>query len=166
MTVIIVFSWTIFLFTAVLPAKTTMDQQTVKLQIYTGKTRDMPIRSARFVAMMQTKGVYKSILGTREQPNEPAPQANGASNYEMKNHKMLKDAHEKEFEDTEMFKERGKIVWCHLALTLEATTPKLMRNVCVVDDGIGEGTTATKFLRLRFQRMEMPTVVTFVVQLA
>ena len=113
-----------------------MDQQTVKRQTYTGKTQDILIRSTRFVALMQTKGNYKLILGTREQPNAPAPQANEASNYEMKNHKMLKDAHEKEFEDTEMFKERGKIVWCHLALTLEATTPKLMRSVCVGDDGI------------------------------
>ena len=136
LTVIFVFSWTIFLFTTVLPAKTTMDQQTVKLQTYTGKTQDILIRSTRFVALMQTKGVYKSLLGTREQPNAPAPQANGSSNYEMKNHKMLKDAHEKEFEDTEMFKERGKIVWCHLALTLEPTTPNLMRNIFVGDDGI------------------------------
>ena len=29
--------------------------------------------------MMQTKGLYKSLLGTEEQPNEPATLANGAS---------------------------------------------------------------------------------------
>ena len=49
--------------------------------------------------MMQTKGLYKSRHGTEEQPNEPAPLANGASNDEMKNHKVLKDAYEKEVID-------------------------------------------------------------------
>ena len=42
--------------------------------------------------MMQTKEHYKSLLWTEEQPNEPAPLANGAS---KKNHKVLKDAYEK-----------------------------------------------------------------------
>ena len=45
------------------------------------------------MAMMQTKGLYKSLLGTQEQPNEPALLANGASNDEKKNHKALKDAY-------------------------------------------------------------------------
>ena len=44
------------------------------------------------MAMMQTKGLYKSLLGTEEQPNEPAPLPNGAPNDEKKNHKVLKDA--------------------------------------------------------------------------
>ena len=42
--------------------------------------------------MMQTKGLYKSLLGTEEQPNEPAL-ANEASNDEKKNQKVLKDAY-------------------------------------------------------------------------
>ena len=46
------------------------------------------------MAMMQTKGLYKSLLGTEEQPNEPAPLANGTSNDEQKNRKVLKDAYE------------------------------------------------------------------------
>ena len=54
-----------------------MDQQTVKLLTCTGKAQDLPIWSTRFVAMMQTKGHYKSLLGTEEQPNEPAPLAKG-----------------------------------------------------------------------------------------
>ena len=73
-----------------------MDQQTVKLLTYTGKAQDFPIWSTRFVAMMQTKDLYKSLLGTEEQPSEPALLANGASNDEKKNHKVLKDAYEKE----------------------------------------------------------------------
>ena len=73
-----------------------MNRQTVKLLTYTGKAQDFPIWSTRFLAMMQTKGLYKSLLGTGEQPKEPAPLASGASNNEKKNHKVLKDAYEKE----------------------------------------------------------------------
>ena len=85
--------------------------------------------------MMQTKGLYKSLLRTEEQPNEPALLANGATNDEKKNHKALKYAYEKEVAD---IKEKRNNVWCHLALTLDATTLMLMRHDCVGDDGIGD----------------------------
>ena len=163
LTVIIVFCFVPFLFTTVLPAQTTIDQQTVKLLNYTGKAQDIPIWSTRFVAMMQTKGLYKLILGTKEQPNEPAPLAKGASNDGKKNHKVLTDAYEKEVAD---IKEQLNNVWCHLALTLDATTLKMMRHGCVGDDGIGDGPKAWKLLQERFQSVEKPTVVTLVAQLA
>ena len=76
-----------------------MDQQTVKLLTYTGTAQDFPIWSTRFVAMMQTKELFKSLLGTEEQPNEPALLANGASNDEKKNQNVLKDTYEKEVAD-------------------------------------------------------------------
>ena len=140
-----------------------MDQQTVKLLTYTGKAQDFPIWSTRFVAMMQTKGLYKSLLGTEEQPIEPAPLANGATNDENKSHKVLKDAYEKEVAD---IKEKRNNVSCHLPLTLDATTLMLMRHNCVGDDGIGDGAKAWKLLQERFQSVETPTVVTLVAQLA
>ena len=87
------------------------------------------------MAMMQTKGLYKSLLGTEEQPNEPVPLVNAATNDEKKNHKVLKDAYEKEVAD---IKEKRNNVWCHLALTLDATTLMLMRHDCVGDDGTGD----------------------------
>ena len=133
MTVIILFCLVPFLFTTVLPAQTPLDQQTVKLLTYTGKAQDFPIWSTRFVAMMHAKGLYKSLLGTEEQPSEPAPLANGATNDEKKNDKVLKDAYEKEVAD---IKEKRNNVWRHLALTLDATTLMLMRHDCVGDDGI------------------------------
>ena len=105
------------------------------------------------MAMMQTKGLYKSLLGTEEQPNEPAPLAKKATNDE-KNHKVLKDAYEKEVAD---IKEKRNNVWCHLALTLDATTLMLMRHDCVGDDGIGDGAKASKLLQERFQSVETPT---------
>ena len=161
MTVLIFFCLLLFLFTTVLPAQTTMDQQTVKLLTYNGKARDFPIWSTRFVAMMQPKGLYRSLLGTEKRPNEPAPLANWASNDERKNHKVLKDAYEKEAADI-----KEEQVWCHLALTLDATTLMLMRHDCVGDDGIGDGAKAWKLLQERFQSVETPTVVTLVAQLA
>ena len=112
---------------------------------------------------MQTKGLYKSLLGTEEQPMEPAPLANGASNDEKKNHKVLNDAYEKEIAE---IKEKRNNVWCHLALTLDSTTLMLMRHDCVGDDGIGDGAKAWKLLQERFQSVETPTVVTLVAQLA
>ena len=115
------------------------------------------------MAMMQTKGLYNSLLGSKEQPNEPAPLANGASINEKKNRKVLKDAYEKEVAD---IKEKGNDVWCHLALTLDATTLMLMRHDCVGDDGIGDGAKAWKLLQERFQSVETPTVVTLVARLA
>ena len=85
--------------------------------------------------MRQTKGLYKSLLGTEELPNEPAPIAKGASNDEKKGRQVLKDAYEREVAD---IKEKGKIVWCRLALNLDATTLMLMSHECVGDDGIGD----------------------------
>ena len=144
LTVIILFCLVPFLFTTVLPAQTPMDQQTVKLLTYTGKSQDFPIWSTRFVAMMQTKGLYNSLLGTEDQPNEPAPLPNGETNDEKKKHKVLKDAYDKEVAD---IKEKRNNVWCHLALTLEATTLMLMRHDCVGDDGIGDIAKAWKHLK-------------------
>ena len=113
--------------------------------------------------MMQTTGLYKSLHGAEEQANEPAPLANGANNDEKKNHKVLKDEYEKEVAD---IKEKRNNVWCHLALTLDATTLMLMRHDYVGDDGFGDGVEAWKLLQERFQSVETPTVVTLVAQFA
>ena len=112
--------------------------------------------------MMQTKGRYKPLLGTEEQPNGPAPLANGASNDEKKNHKVLKDAYEKEVAD---IKEKRNNMWCHLALTLDATTLILMRHDCVGDNGLGDEAKAWKLLQERCQSVKTPTVLTLVAQL-
>ena len=62
--------------------------------------------------------------------------------------------------------ERRNKVWCHLALTLDATTLMQMRHDCVGDEGIGDRAKACKFLQERFKSVQMPTVVTIVAQLA
>ena len=87
----------------------------------------------------------------------------GASNDEKKNHKVLKDAYEKEIAD---IKEKGNNVWYHLALTLDATTLMLMRQDGMRDDGTRDEAKAWKLLQERFQSVKTPTVVTLVEQLA
>ena len=87
----------------------------------------------------------------------------GQAMIKKKNHKVLKDAYEKEVAD---IKEKRKNVWCHLALTLDATTLMLMRHDCVGDDSIGDGAKAWKLLQERFHSVETPMVVTLVIQFA
>ena len=99
---------------------------------------------------------------TEEQPNEPSALTNGASN-DDKNPIVLKDAYQKEIAD---IKKKRNNVWCHLALTLDATTLMLMRHDCAGDDGIGDRAEAWKLLQQRFQSVEAPTVMTLVAQLA
>ena len=84
-----------------------MIRQTVKLLTYTGKTQDIPVWSTRFVTMLQTK----ALLGTKEQPNEPALLSNMASNEEKRSHKMPNDAYEKEVADIKEKKMMCGAIW-------------------------------------------------------
>ena len=105
------------------------------------------------MALIQMKGLYKSLLETDRPPNEPAILTNGASKDEKK-------------KDSRHQVKRNN-VWCHLALTLNATTLMLMRHDdCVGYDGIEDGAKALKLLHERFQSVETPTLVTLVAQLA
>ena len=85
----------------------------------------------------------------------------GASNDEKKNHKVMKDAYEKEVAD---IKEKRNNVWCHLALNLDALTLMLMTHDCVGDHGIGDEAKAWRLLQERFHSVGTPTVVTLVAQ--
>ena len=111
--------------------------------------------------LSQIKVIYKWLLGTEEQPNEPAPLANGSSSDENKNHKVLKDAYEKEVAD---IREKPNNVWCHLPLTLDAASfMGLWWDITVWE------TTAAKACKLlpdRLQSVETTTVVSLVAQLA
>ena len=84
-----------------------MDHKTVKLLTYRGKGKDFPVWSTRFVAMMRTMGPYKSLLGTEEQPNEPAPLANAESNGEKNNN----DAYEWKFQTSRRYGTMCDAIW-------------------------------------------------------
>ena len=68
----------------------------MKLLTYTEKAHELPVWSTRSLAMIQSKELYKLLLETEEQPNEPAYIANGESNDKKKIHKLLKYSYEKE----------------------------------------------------------------------
>ena len=61
---------------------------------------------------------------------------------------MLKGVYKKKVAE---IKAKRNNVWCHLALTLDATTVVLMRHDCVEDDGIRDGAKAWKILQERFE---------------
>ena len=85
------------------------------------------------MTMMQTRRLYKCLLGTEEQLNLPVTLYNGASNNDKNGHKMLKDANEKKVAD---IKYKRNPVRFPLGITLDTTTLMLTRHDCVGDNGI------------------------------
>ncbi len=57
-----------------------MDSQTIKWVVFDGKSENYPAWSTKFTVYMQTKGVYKVLLGKEIVPEEIAPLAENASN--------------------------------------------------------------------------------------
>ena len=141
----------------------TMDQQTLKLLSVSGKTEEFPIWSTRFTALMQTKQLYKTLMGTEEQPEEPPELEEGATNPERERHRQAVAEYEKRVSE---LNEKSNSVWCNLALVLDTTTLMLIKHDCLNDNGTGNGTKAWKMLQERFQSVETPTVVSLVSQLA
>ena len=56
-----------------------MDSNAVKWLCFTGSAEDYPAWSTKFTAFMQTKGLFKSLLGKEVIPEEIAPLAEDAS---------------------------------------------------------------------------------------
>ena len=50
-----------------------MDSNTIKWLTFTGTSEDYPAWSTKFTVFMQTKGLYKSLLGREVLPPEIAP---------------------------------------------------------------------------------------------
>ena len=84
--VIILFCLVSFLFRNVLPAKITMDQQTVKLLTYKGNAQDVPIWRTRFVQKFRRKDSTNQYLKQSSNPMSLHHYQKGASSDE-KNHK-------------------------------------------------------------------------------
>ena len=57
-----------------------MDSQTIKWLVFDGKAENYPAWSTKFTAYMQTKGLYKALLGKEIEQEEIAPLAEDASN--------------------------------------------------------------------------------------
>ena len=68
---------------------------------------------------MQTKGLFKSLLGKEVIPEEIAPSAEDASAEQQAQRQAKVQQRNKEIED---IKERNNNVWCHIALALDKTS--------------------------------------------
>ena len=112
---------------------------------------------------MQTKGLYKALLGKEIIPEEIAPLGEDASNEQ----KTAWDAKVRERnKQIEEIKERNNTVWCHIALPLDNNSLLYIRYDCLSSDGVGDGAKAWRLLQQRYSNVEKPTVVSLVRQIS
>ena len=113
-----------------------MDSQTIKWLVFNGKAENYPAWSTKFTAYMQTKGLYKELLGKEIIPEEIAPLAEDASNEQ----KTARDAKVRERNmQIEEIKERNNTVWCHIALALDNNSLLYIRHDCLSSDYLSWG---------------------------
>ena len=140
-----------------------MDSQTIKWLVFNGKAENYPAWSTKFDAYMQTKGLYKALLGKEIIPEEIAPLAEDASNEQ----KTAWDAKVRERnKQIEEIKERNNTAWCHIALALDNNSLLYIRHDCLSSDGVGDGAKAWRLLQQRYSNVEKPTVVSLVRQIS
>ena len=145
------------------PRIITMDSQTIKWLVFNGKAENYPAWSTKFTAYMQTKGLYKALLGKEIIPEEIAPLAEDASNEQ----KTAWDAKVRERnKQIEEIKERNNTVWCHIALALDNNSLLYIRHGCLSSDGVGDGAKAWRLLQQRYSNVEKPTVESLVRQIS
>ena len=140
-----------------------MDSNAVKWLCFTGSAEDYPAWSTKFTAFMQTKGLFKSLLGKEVIPEEIAPLAEDASAEQQAQRQAKVQQRNKEIED---IKERNNNVWCHIALALDKTSLMYIRHDCLSQDGTGDGAKAWRLLQQRYSNVEKPTVVSLVRQIS
>ena len=140
-----------------------MDSNAVKWLCFTGSAEDYPAWSTKFTAFMQTKGLFKSLLGKEVIPEEIAPLAEDASAEQQAQRQAKVQQRNKEIED---IKERNNNVWCHIALALDKTSLMYIRHDCLSQDGTGDGAKAWRLLQQRYSNIEKPTVVSLVRQIS
>ena len=145
------------------PRIITMDSQTIKWLVFNGKAENYPAWSTKFTAYMQTKGLYKALLGKEIIPEEIAPLAEDASDEQ----KTAWDAKVRERnKQIEEIQERNNTVWCHIALALDNNSLLYIRHDCLSSDGVGDGAKAWRLLQQRYSNVEKPTVVSLVRQIS
>ena len=140
-----------------------MDGNTVKGLCFTGTAEDYPAWSTKFTAFMQTKGLYKSLLGKEVIPQEIPPLAEDASEQQRAERETKVQQRNKEIED---IKKQNNSVWCHLVLALDKTSLMYIRHDCLSKDGTGDGAKGWRLLQQRYSNVEKPTVVSLVRQLS
>ena len=141
----------------------TTDSNSLKWLHFSGKSEDFPTWSTRFIAFMQTKGLYKTLIGEEDRIVRPRDLEENASEEQRAAHNAQQEQYRVKVEEKT---NRNNTVWCYLALTLDSTTLMTIRHDCVNADGMGDGQAAWKAVMDRFRSNEAPTVVSIVAQLA
>ena len=123
----------------------------MKLAAFSGKPEDFPAWSTNFVALMHTKGLFRTAMGNDDLPEaEPtlpeSPNADQQAAYDTKMQERAVLIQQR--------KDKRNTVWSHLALVLNDTTLMYIKNDCVGKDGYGDGTKAWKLLQEKFCSVE------------
>ena len=121
-----------------------MDSQTIKWLVFDGKAENYPAWSTKFTADMQTKGLYKALLGKEIVPEEIAALAEDASNEQKAEQEAKAQQRNKQIEE---INERNNTVWCHIALALAKYCLLYIRHDCLSSDGVGDGGKAWRLLQ-------------------
>ncbi|CAB3992896.1 Hypothetical predicted protein [Paramuricea clavata] len=145
------------------PRIVVMDSQTIKWLVFNGKAENYPAWSTKFTAYMQTKGLYKALLGKEVAPEEITPLAGDASDEQKAEWEAKVQQRNKQIEEIE---ERNNTVWCHIALALDNNSLLYIRHDCLSSDGVGDGAKAWRLLQQRYSNVEKPNVVSLVRQIS
>ena len=140
-----------------------MDSQTIKWLVFDGKAKNYPAWSTKFTAYMQTKGLYKALLGNEIVPEEIAPLAEDVSNEQKAKWEAKVQVRNKQIEE---INKRNNTVWCHITLALDNNSLLYIRHDCLSSDGVWDGAKAWRLLQQRYSNVEKPTVVSLVRQIS
>ena len=133
--------------------------ESLKWLFFSGKSEDFPAWSTRFIAFMQTKSLYKTLIGKEDTITRPENLPENHSDEQ----RAAGDAQQREYTiNVEEKENRNNFVWCYSALTLHSTTLMRIRHDCVSADGMGDGEAAWQCVSHQFRNNEAPTVVSIV----
>ena len=96
-----------------------MDSQMIKWLVFDEKAENYPAWSTKFTAYTQTietKGLYKALLGKEIVPEEIAPIGKDASNEQKADWEAKVQVRSKQIGE---INNRSNTVWCHIALALD-----------------------------------------------
>ena len=97
--------------------------------VFYGKAENYSAWSTKFTAYMQTKDLYKALLGKEIVPEEIAPLAGDASNEQKAEREAKAQQRNKQIEETN---ETNNTVWCHIALALDNNSLLYARHHCLL----------------------------------
>ena len=108
---------------------------------------------------MQSKGLYKALLGKEIVPEKIAPLPEDASNEQKAEQEAKVQQRNKQMEE---INERNNTVWYDIALAFDNDSLLYIRHDCLSSDGVGDGAKAWRLLQQGYSNVEKPTVVSLV----